>query len=208
LRTVSRRGRFGKYGETKRLERLRRSRLSRRMAGAGGRAFPSASGRAIGAGRKSAAPFVRSSLESDAPFIEALSRRVFTRYGGTYGEILSAWFGHRFGITLVAILGRSRAGFVMMGPVDENGRLPCTVEILAIAVEPRFQGMGVGRRLLSEALKKARIGGARSVVVHTAEENLAALKLFESFGLVPLGLKESFYPEGQNAYLMIRSIEG
>lgn len=191
----------------KRFERLRRSRLLKGLTGAGRGVFTALAGRGPRTGRRTAEPVVRPASEADAPFIEALSRCVFSPYG-PYGEILAQWFEHRLGITLVAFVGGTRAGFVMIGPLDANGRLHPVAEILAIAVEPRFQGGGTGRMLLSEALAEARALGAQSVVLHTAEENVPALRLFESFGFVPLALKKGFYPEGQNAHLMARAIGG
>jgi ribosomal protein S18 acetylase RimI-like enzyme len=80
-------------------------------------------------------------------------------------------------------------------------------ELLAIAVEPDRQQQGIGARLLQEMEKETKELGEGSLVLHTAVENLFAQKLFSKAGYEPCGIKQSFYPAGQDALMMVKDIE-
>jgi ribosomal-protein-alanine N-acetyltransferase len=149
---------------------------------------------------------IRQGLFSDEEFLCRLSGKVFSLYG-PYQEMISRWLGMEKTITLVALVRGRPAGFVMFGSVEEAQKVPVTAEILAIAVEPSMQGMGIGQMLLREIEKKATAAGEKRIYLHTAVGNIAAQQLFTKNSYRPTEMKPHFYPRGQHALLMLKEIE-
>ena len=79
---------------------------------------------------------------------------------------------------------------------------PYEYEIHTIGVDPAYQGQGIGRRLVSELIERA----SDSVVyLEVRTDNVAAIKLYESFGFVNVGLRRRYYrASGADAYTMRR----
>ena len=79
---------------------------------------------------------------------------------------------------------------------------PYEYEIHTIGVDPAYQGQGIGRRLVSELLERA----SDSVVfLEVRTDNVPAIKLYESFGFVNVGLRRRYYrASGADAYTMRR----
>ena len=79
---------------------------------------------------------------------------------------------------------------------------PYEYEIHTIGVDPAYQGQGIGRRLVSELLERA----TDSVVfLEVRTDNVPAIKLYESFGFVNVGLRRRYYrASGADAYTMRR----
>jgi ribosomal protein S18 acetylase RimI-like enzyme len=142
---------------------------------------------------------------SDAAFVRSLSKQAFARYG-PYEKLLPEWLLSGMTVTLIAWLGKKPIGFVMMGRPLHNGWSPEVSEILAIAVERSRQGAGIGDRLLAEALARAGSLGIETLALHTSLDNKPAQGLFEKHGFQPAEIKPRFYPEGQDALLMERTL--
>lgn len=199
------RGRFGKYGESKRLDRLRQARITPPSS----REPDSKSFKGRSSLKKSVyqkAPLkIRLATASDADFIAHLSGKVFNIYG-PYDDIVSEWFAAGRTLTLVALLGRKLAGFAMIGYLSSEMDLEQVSELLAIAVEPEKQRMGIGQKLMRDVERKAAELNVKMLFLHTAEENLSAQKLFTKNGYLPRGIRQHFYPAGQDAVVMSKEI--
>jgi ribosomal-protein-alanine N-acetyltransferase len=68
-------------------------------------------------------------------------------------------------------------------------------EILDLAVEPPERRHGVGRQLLTDALARLEMGGARRVYLEVRESNAAALALYGALGFRPVGRRSRYYRE-------------
>ncbi len=199
------RGRFGKYGEIKRLNRLRRARKSPRFSH-DQCTRPSAHGPSFKASDvKKTSVKIRPARPSDSHYIAQLSERVFRIYG-PYEKIISSWLESGLTVTLVALMNRRPAGFVMISQFPQEANPQQVSELLAIAVGPEKQRMGIGEMLLKEVEKRAAQMGISELFLHTAEENLAAQNLFAKNEYVLRGINEGFYPAGQNALIMSKKI--
>jgi tRNA threonylcarbamoyl adenosine modification protein YeaZ/ribosomal-protein-alanine acetyltransferase len=94
--------------------------------------------------------------------------------------------------TLVGYAGVSRLG----------RRPPFEFEVHTIGVDRRYQGRGIGRRLLTELLTFAA-GGVVHLEVRT--DNTAAIALYRSLGFVNVGVRRRYYRvSGADAYTMRR----
>jgi ribosomal protein S18 acetylase RimI-like enzyme len=143
---------------------------------------------------------------SDGEFIKQLSHDVFDIYG-PYDKTIPSWFRSDGSITIVARAGRKPIGFAMIGKLNSRYDFQSISELLAIAVEPQWQGRGVGESLLREADRRAIGMGIKRIFLHTATDNLRAQNLFTKAGYRPWEIKRYFYPQGQDAYVMAKETE-
>lgn len=148
---------------------------------------------------------VRRDRPSDLSFIGKLSGEVFGIYG-PYEEWVGRWFQTDSAVTVVAHFSESLAGFAMLGRFSNPSQLLLSAELLAIAVEPTRQRMGVGYALLNEIEEIAISLGVTRFFLHTAKENFPAQKLFEKCNFTPSGVIRGFYPKGQDALLMVKEL--
>lgn len=199
-------GRYGKYGETKRFARLRQSGM-RQHTGRASEAKP------WPGDSTSAKPYdqrnrvhVRQAVPSDEGFVIRLSGKVFNIYG-PYAGMIRRWLDLDTTITLIALQEGKPVGFAMLGTIESDLTIPAVTEILAIAVGPDRQRMGIGQMLLREIEKKAASVGEKRLFLHTAIGNIAAQKLFMKNAYRPLETKSNFYPKGQDALMMVKEID-
>jgi ribosomal-protein-alanine N-acetyltransferase len=66
-------------------------------------------------------------------------------------------------------------------------------EILTLAVAPIARRRGAGRALAEFALDQAERGGARSMFLEVAENNLAAIALYAALGFEAAGGRKGYY---------------
>lgn len=66
-------------------------------------------------------------------------------------------------------------------------------EILTIVVEQGSRGRGVGRALMTDALRRAANARARAVFLEVDEDNAAALALYRRLGFAKVGERPGYY---------------
>ena len=204
---MSNQGRFGKYGEMKRFERLRQARIKTpSLRGSVIKSFKLRSPLKSQVNEKTSTR-IRLTKGSDVDFIGHLSGNVFNIYG-PYDKLVPQWFESDFTVTIIAIMAEKPVGFAMIGQVSKELNLPDVSELMAIAVEPEKQKMGIGTMLIREMEKKAAEFNIQRIFLHTAVENLQAQRLFAECGYQKDGIKSGFYPAGQDAVLMSKNISG
>jgi len=81
----------------------------------------------------------------------------------------------------------TEAGFILCRVILDEA------EILTLAVRPEARGHGLGGRLTASAARLARTAGAERLFLEVAEDNLAALALYDRAGFVQTGLRKAYY---------------
>lgn len=66
-------------------------------------------------------------------------------------------------------------------------------ELLTIAIRPEAQGQGLGRRLLAEVFRAARMAGASALFLEVAADNAAARALYAAAGFTQTGHRRGYY---------------
>ncbi|HEX7341109.1 MAG TPA: ribosomal protein S18-alanine N-acetyltransferase [Rhodanobacteraceae bacterium] len=66
--------------------------------------------------------------------------------------------------------------------------------VLNVCVAPRWQGRGLGRRMLRRLLDTARWHGAERVFLEVRPSNVNAQALYESIGFNQIGRRPRYYP--------------
>jgi ribosomal protein S18 acetylase RimI-like enzyme len=113
-----------------------------------------------------------------------------------HGEERANYFARRFTLALengeqvvisrVAELGGEVAGFIMGElSLGEFGIPESTASVESIGVDVRFERRGVGRALLAEFVRTARVAGVEKLYTRVRWNNLQLIRFFDSAGFVP-----------------------
>ena len=108
--------------------------------------------------------------------------------------------------TLVACDAKRRiAGFAMLRVLGDD------VELMTIAVDPKFRGKGVGRALMHACFEDLRMTAARRMILEVAADNPSAIALYRRLGFQQISERKGYYarPDGQpaTALVMARNLE-
>lgn len=70
---------------------------------------------------------------------------------------------------------------------------PKTIELVNVAVEEPFQGRGIGKRLVGDAVEKAKRLGARTIELGTGNSGIGQLALYQKCGFRIIGVDRDFF---------------
>jgi [ribosomal protein S18]-alanine N-acetyltransferase len=96
-----------------------------------------------------------------------------------------------------AWVGRSIVGFAGQMFIDDESH------VNNIAVDPAWQGRGLGRVLMLDLVRTGLAHGARHLTLEVRVGNDPAIALYRRFGMAPVGVRPNYYPEsGDDALIM------
>jgi [ribosomal protein S18]-alanine N-acetyltransferase len=96
-----------------------------------------------------------------------------------------------------AWVGKAIIGFAGQMFIDDESH------VNNIAVDPRWQGRGLGAVLLLDLVRTALGRGARHLTLEVRVGNEPALALYSRFGMAPVGVRTNYYPvTGDDALVM------
>jgi len=76
-------------------------------------------------------------------------------------------------------------------------------EIMTVEVDPAAQGQGLGRILMDKLVEVADQAGLSRVLLEVADNNDAAIGLYQAMGFAVIGRRQGYYqPSGQDALVM------
>ncbi len=111
-------------------------------------------------------------------FVEELAQRTSRAYR-------AAWVGRRI------------VGFGGQMFIDDESH------VNNIAIDPEWQGRGLGAVVLADLVRTGLSRGARHLTLEVRVGNEPALALYNRFGLAPVGVRRNYYPEtGEDALVM------
>jgi ribosomal protein S18 acetylase RimI-like enzyme len=152
---------------------------------------------------------LRDARDEDRPAIRALTLQAY----GEYATVMepSAWAEleqalHRAIDTesdaqrIVAEHAGGIVGSVMLFPpatsaYGEDVDTAPSPELRLLAVSPSARGMGIGRLLVDECVRRARRGGATELGLHTSRSMRAAIRMYARMGF-ERAPERDFQPEG------------
>jgi ribosomal-protein-alanine N-acetyltransferase len=97
-----------------------------------------------------------------------------------------------------AVSGSDFAGFILSRMAAGEA------EILSVAVDPTWQGCGLGRRLLDLHLRRLAGLGVGTVFLEVEEGNTAALRLYDRAGFREVGRRPGYYSQPEGAAVAAR----
>jgi ribosomal protein S18 acetylase RimI-like enzyme len=99
---------------------------------------------------------------------------------------------------LVAEIDGVVAGYAILGRALTLPARGHVLELRGLAVDPRRQRSGAGRRLVEASVEQARERGARKLALRVLGTNIRARKLYESCGFIVEGvLHAEFFLDGR-----------
>ncbi|WP_407271874.1 ribosomal protein S18-alanine N-acetyltransferase [Radiobacillus sp. PE A8.2] len=76
-------------------------------------------------------------------------------------------------------------------------------QITNIAISPQFRGKGFGQMLFQYVLNQAIALGAARLSLEVRVSNIVAQRVYRKFGLVPGGIRKSYYTDNQEDALVM-----
>lgn len=75
--------------------------------------------------------------------------------------------------------------------------------IISVAVDPDFQGRGIGKRLMETSLKWLKDAGFKHVFLEVRVDNTIAINLYKQFGFENVTVRKNYYQDGSDAFVMV-----
>lgn len=148
---------------------------------------------------------LRSATYKDLPFIRQLAHSVFSQFGD-YERILSHFFYSAGVTTFIWELNHAPVALAMVERIWDRRENAYYADLLAIAVAPAHQAKGLGGLLLNSVIEWATEAGAASLWLSVADTNTTAQRFFTNHGFVLITQNDSYYPGGQRAFRMARTL--
>lgn len=67
------------------------------------------------------------------------------------------------------------------------------VELLTIAVAPKYRRQGIAQKLMNNFLGQAKVKGASDAFLEVAENNVGAIALYQLFNFSHAGFRKNYY---------------
>ena len=134
----------------------------------------------------------------DAEQVAAIHAKSFFR--GWPREDIATYLSDPDTPTLVACdAKRHIAGFAMLRLLGDD------VELMTIAIDPRYRGKGVGRALMQAAFEDLLMTPSTRMILEVAADNPAAIRLYRSLGFAQISERKGYYarPDGQPATALV-----
>lgn len=152
---------------------------------------------------------IRDAREEDRDAVRELTLAAYAEYAkvmeprawaGLDGAVRAALESGAATDRIVALHGGRMVGSVMLFPpqVQAYGALAGAArapELRLLAVSPDARGLGVGRALVDECIRRARRMGAAELGLHTSKSMRAAMGLYRRMGFIRAP-EADFHPEG------------
>lgn len=74
-------------------------------------------------------------------------------------------------------------------------------DINNVAVTENYRKQGVGKSLVNALLQDAKTRGLNKLFLEVRENNITAIKLYESFNFKQISVRKKYYNDGQNALI-------
>lgn len=78
--------------------------------------------------------------------------------------------------------------------------------VVSIAVMQRWRGKGLGRALMNALEEAFAADGLINSYLEVAVWNRGAIKLYKRLGYVIAGMMRNYYPDGSDAYVMVKRL--
>lgn len=79
-------------------------------------------------------------------------------------------------------------------------------EVANVAVDIPFRRRGFGKILMDAMHERAKVLGAEESLLEVRVSNAPAIALYEGYGYARFGIRERYYPDGEDAILMRKEL--
>lgn len=134
---------------------------------------------------------IREARASDVPNLMAVEVASF-RTDRLTPRQFAAHASSRTADLIVAHVGETLAGYALV--LSRKGSR--ALRLYSLAVEQRFQGLGLGSALLAAAEMRAEARGAQRLRLEVRRDNMTAIRLYKARGYRLTGRKGAYYADG------------
>lgn len=99
-------------------------------------------------------------------------------------------------------VARDPASGTIVGLIVGTREAGCEGRVLVFAVDPAFQGLGVGNGLLASLQRDMALEDVRQVSLEVRADNARAIDFYTRHGFQVTGLESGAYKDGSDAYRM------
>ncbi len=147
-------------------------------------------------------PVIERANKDDLPQLAKLHAECFKQNWGT-AELTSIF--EQKGVFFLSVRqsspkGKFDLGFVVIRAIAGEA------EVLTIAVSPKQQNKGIGRKLMEAAIFQLYSDRTEALFLEVDDTNLSALKLYTKLGFKQVGERKAYYAasEGSGTALVMR----
>ncbi len=109
--------------------------------------------------------------------------------------------GNKLALYLVAVVRGQVVGYGGMWLIIDEAH------ITNIAIEPEFQGKGVGTKLTGALIHEACLKNIKGITLEVRQSNIIAQNLYKKMGFIPSGIRPEYYGDnGEDALIMWKEI--
>ena len=76
------------------------------------------------------------------------------------------------------------------------------LQIQNLAVKPDYRRQGIAMQLINHVIKRSIISGLQAIVLEVRKNNTPAIELYQGLGFCPSGIRQGYYPDGEDALVM------
>jgi ribosomal-protein-alanine N-acetyltransferase len=80
-------------------------------------------------------------------------------------------------------------------------------QILDVATDLPFRGLGFAKRLVRQAVQQAQRKGITKIILEVRKVNAPAIQLYHGLGFVIRQIRKQFYSNGDDAYEMLLDLQ-
>ncbi|RUM33790.1 MAG: ribosomal-protein-alanine N-acetyltransferase [Archaeoglobus sp.] len=143
---------------------------------------------------------IRRYLSKDYWDVLQIDKEAFSPSNAAYDVYLYLKYGS---VIFVAEINRKVVGYVTVMETEEGN-----AKIMSIAVKKEYRGLGIGSKLLDEAIRWCKTRGKRKVLLEVRTSNFVAQELYKKKGFKIIGVTPNYYSDGEDAYIMALNFEG
>lgn len=93
-------------------------------------------------------------------------------------------------------------GVYVLSPIKKD-----TVEIMNVAVSEEFQGQGIGKKLILDAIERARKLGYKTIEIGTGNSSIGQLALYQKCGFRISSIDKDFFIRNYNEAIFENGIQ-
>ena len=136
---------------------------------------------------------IRDYRTSDYKDVLEIDDEAFSPQNAAYDLYIYLTYGSDM---LVADVGGKIVGYIALMEMGLESK------IMSIAVKKEFRRMGIGSKLLDEAIKRCKEKGKTRLFLEVRVSNIAAQCLYKKKGFKVIDTIPGYYSDGEDAYVM------
>ena len=105
----------------------------------------------------------------------------------------------------VDVASNIECGYALMFTRYDKSHI--NARIYSIVTDKNFRGRGIGRALMNQLIKRAKVKKAKTLRLEVRARNRAAISLYENLGFAPHKRIPGYYSDGSDAVKMILNLK-